>query len=107
MDLFADYRARGARGSSSDCGCDKKSVRTRGHGWRISQAGLLGPSRQQQCQEDNHNLPATSHTTIGDLTKKFGVSLALGEIQLMLGSDKSRGYMLEIICADFVAGANL
>jgi hypothetical protein len=26
---------------------------------------------------------------------------------LMLGSDKSRGYMLEMICADFLAGANL
>jgi len=25
----------------------------------------------------------------------------------MLGSDKSRGYCLEMICADFLAGANL
>ena len=25
----------------------------------------------------------------------------------MLGSDKSRGYRLEMICADFLAGANL
>jgi hypothetical protein len=25
----------------------------------------------------------------------------------MLGSDKSRGYCLETICADFLAGANL
>ena len=25
----------------------------------------------------------------------------------MLGSDKSRSYCLEIICADFLAGANL
>jgi hypothetical protein len=24
----------------------------------------------------------------------------------MLGGDKSRGYMLEMICADFLAGAN-
>jgi hypothetical protein len=24
----------------------------------------------------------------------------------MLGSDKSRGYCLEMICADFLAGAN-
>ena len=24
----------------------------------------------------------------------------------MLGSDKSRGYLLEMICADFLAGAN-
>ena len=26
---------------------------------------------------------------------------------VMLGSDKSRGYCLEMICADFLAGANL
>jgi hypothetical protein len=26
---------------------------------------------------------------------------------LMLGTDKSRGYCLEMICADFLAGANL
>ena len=25
----------------------------------------------------------------------------------MLGTDKSRGYVLEMICADFLAGANL
>jgi hypothetical protein len=25
----------------------------------------------------------------------------------MLGSDKSRGYYMEMICADFLAGANL
>jgi hypothetical protein len=25
----------------------------------------------------------------------------------MLGTDKSRGYFLEMICADFLAGANL
>ena len=36
-------------------GVTKKSARTRGHGWRISQAGLLGPSQQEQGQEDNHN----------------------------------------------------
>jgi hypothetical protein len=28
-------------------------------------------------------------------------------VGLMLGTDKSRGYCLEMICADFLAGANL
>ena len=28
-------------------------------------------------------------------------------VALMLGTDKSRGYCLEMICADFLAGANL
>ena len=35
------------------------------------------------------------------------VEQALETAALMLGSDKSRGYCLEMICADFVAGANL
>ena len=35
------------------------------------------------------------------------VEKALETAGLMLGSDKSRGYMLEMICADFLAGANL
>ena len=32
---------------------------------------------------------------------------ALETVGLMLGSDKSRGYCLEMICADFLAGAKL
>ena len=35
------------------------------------------------------------------------VEQALETAALMLGSDKSRGYMLEMICADFLAGARL
>jgi len=35
------------------------------------------------------------------------VEQALETASLMLGSDKSRGYCLEMICADFLAGANL
>ena len=35
------------------------------------------------------------------------VEQALETAALMLGSDKSRGYSLEMICADFVAGASL
>ena len=35
------------------------------------------------------------------------VEKALETAGLMLGTDKSRGYMLEMICADFLAGANL
>src|SRR5215470_16608684 len=35
------------------------------------------------------------------------VEEALEAAALMLGSDKSRGYCLEMICADFLAGANL
>ena len=30
-----------------------------------------------------------------------------GEAALILGTDKSRGYCLEMICADFLAGAHL
>jgi hypothetical protein len=35
------------------------------------------------------------------------VEQALEAAALMLGSDKSRGYLLELICADFLAGVNL
>jgi hypothetical protein len=35
------------------------------------------------------------------------VEKAIGTAALMLGSDRSRGYCLEMICADFLAGANL
>jgi hypothetical protein len=35
------------------------------------------------------------------------IEQALEAASLMLGSDKSRGYMLEMICADFLAGANI
>jgi hypothetical protein len=35
------------------------------------------------------------------------VEKAIETAALMLGSDKSRGYCLEMICADFLAGANL
>ena len=35
------------------------------------------------------------------------IEQALETAALMLGNDKSRGYMLEMICADFLAGANL
>ncbi len=35
------------------------------------------------------------------------IEQALDTAALMLGTDKSRGYCLEMICADFLAGANL
>ena len=35
------------------------------------------------------------------------VEQAIETAALMLGTDKSRGYCLEMICADFLAGANV
>jgi hypothetical protein len=35
------------------------------------------------------------------------IEQAIGTAALMLGSEKSRGYCLEMICADFLAGASL
>ncbi len=35
------------------------------------------------------------------------IEQALETAALMLGSDRSRGYCLEMICADFLAGARL
>ncbi len=35
------------------------------------------------------------------------VEKAIETAGLMLGTDKSRGYCLEMICADFLAGASI
>ena len=35
------------------------------------------------------------------------IERAIEKAALMLGSDRSRGYSLEMICADFLAGASL
>jgi len=35
------------------------------------------------------------------------IDQAIETAALMLGTDKSRGYCLEMICADFLAGASL
>jgi hypothetical protein len=35
------------------------------------------------------------------------IEQAIETAAMMLGSEKSRGYCLEMICADFLAGANL
>jgi len=35
------------------------------------------------------------------------IERAIETAALMLGSDRSRGYCLDMICADFLAGANL
>ena len=35
------------------------------------------------------------------------IERAIETAALMLGSNRSRGYCLEMICADFLAGANL
>ena len=35
------------------------------------------------------------------------IEQAIETASLMLGSNKSRGYCLEMICADFLAGTNL
>jgi len=40
-------------------------------------------------------------------SQKAVIDQALETAALMLGSDRSRGYCLEMICADFLAGANL
>jgi hypothetical protein len=40
-------------------------------------------------------------------TQLVVIEQALETASLMLGSDKSRGYTLEMICADFLAGARL
>jgi len=54
-------------------------------------------------------LPLEARRSLKKLTERFAISIAAGDLQFleMLGTDKSRGYCLEMICADFLAGANL
>jgi hypothetical protein len=51
---------------------------------------------------------ATRDHLLQDLQSQIPViEQALEAAALMLGTDKSRGYCLEMICADFLGGANL
>ena len=50
------------------------------------------------------------HMKLAELTKELGdpvIEQAIETAARMLGSDRSRGYCLKMICADFLAGANL
>ena len=53
----------------------------------------MGNSLFQGLQEPKSQLPV--------------IEQALETAALMLGNDKSRGYCLEMICADFLAGVSL
>jgi len=44
--------------------------------------------------------------SLGEARSRFS-QRAIETAALMLGSDRARGYCLEMICADFLAGANL
>ena len=46
-------------------------------------------------------------TVIKAETHFIEVEKAIETAGLMLGTDKSRGYCLEMICADFLAGASI
>ena len=63
---------------------------TRGAQTRACEA-TGGPSRKRLCQRITGPV----------------IEQAIETAALMLGTDKSRGYCLEMICADFLAGANL
>lgn len=68
--------------------------------------------KQQFKDEVDMYLAGTSEPSELIYFKVFRSQMAIIEGALetaarMLGSDKSRGYCLEMICADFVAGANL
>jgi hypothetical protein len=75
---------------------------------RYGFAGLREQSRRPNPV--SHFTP--HHFSARLLTKLYKSQLpvvekALETAGLMLGTDKSRGYCLEMICADFLAGANL
>jgi hypothetical protein len=66
--------------------------------YRSSQASVSRPVRCRSTSRLN---------SLGSKSQLAVIEQALETAALMLGSDKSRGYCLEMICADFLAGANL
>ena len=78
-----------------------------------------GCTKPESCREEEFKREVEKHLT-GQETEPWEIiyfkvyksqlpviERALETAALMLGSDKSRGYCLEMICADFLAGANL
>jgi len=69
--------------------------------------------RDQFKREVDHHLTGKDSEPTDIIYFKFYkrqvpvIEQAIETAALMLGSDKSRGYCLEMICADFLAGANL
>jgi hypothetical protein len=53
------------------------------------------------------SFPATVGTKLVYKSQIPVIEQAIETAALMLGTDKSRGYCLEMICADFLAGAQL
>jgi hypothetical protein len=66
--------------------------------------GTLLRKVQRRVQRD---LAQSRETIASGKSQLPVIKRALETAGLMLGSNKSRGYSLEMICADFLAGANL
>ena len=76
--------------------CDVARVQ-RGSPLSVVIAGWVGGRTQS---------PGRSSISSSNKSQLPIVEKAVETAALMLGSDKSRGYCLEMICADFLAGAN-
>ena len=69
--------------------------------------------KEEFKQEVEKELTGEGNGTMGDRLLQVVpesvpvVEKAIETAALMLGSDRSRGYCLEMICADFLAGADL
>jgi hypothetical protein len=77
----------------------------------VHKAGAM-PREEFQCEVERHltGQETEPHEILYFKVYKSQLPVieqALETAALMLGSDKSRGYCLEMICADFLAGANL
>jgi len=65
---------------------------------------------KQEVEKDLNGRESEPHEIIYFKVYKSQIPVieqALGTAAMMLGTDKSRGYCLGMICADFLAGANL
>ena len=59
------------------------------------------------AQDQRVRVPRPHHNLQFKFTRPLVIEQAIGTAALMLGSDKARGYCLEMIRADFLAGAHL
>ena len=92
-----------------------KLVRAGGEALRLCTLGAQSPGmpREEFRREVEKELTGKEEKTSELIYFKIYksqipvIEQAIATAALMLGSDKSRGYCLEMICVDFLAGANL
>jgi hypothetical protein len=75
--------------------------------WHVTHTGLIGLARRKRCTGIHVEAVISLCDSAVHKSQIPIIEQAIETAALMLGTDKSRGYCLEMICADFLAGAHL